>query len=119
MRVLLVEDSATIVRQLKNACSEEGVSKAEHATNAQDAARLIAEHAFDIAVIDVMLLDGATGIAIARALRASQPSCRILLCSSDNYQMTAASMKAMYVQKGPGFIDRIRAIIRSAKKEAT
>jgi DNA-binding response OmpR family regulator len=116
MRILIVEDSPTIVQRLKRICADEGFAEIEHATNSVDAGELVAKARFDLAIVDAMLSDGATGILVARALRAAQPRCHIILCSSDEYCMTAASMQAVYVQKGIGFPDRIREAIRKVKR---
>jgi DNA-binding response OmpR family regulator len=115
MRILIVEDSPTVFQRLKRICVEEGFATIAHATNSVDARWLVARP-FDLAIVDVMLTDGATGILVARKLRASQPRCHIILCSSDEYRLTAASMRAVYVQKGIGFPERIREMIRSTMK---
>jgi DNA-binding response OmpR family regulator len=101
-RALIVEDSATVFQRLNRVCAEEGFVEIEHTTNSVDARRLVARP-FDIAIVDVMLTDGATGILVARALRRAQPHCRIILCSSDDYTRTAQSMNAVYIQKVSAF----------------
>jgi DNA-binding response OmpR family regulator len=117
MRVLIVEDSITVAIRLIRICNEEGFEHVCQAVNMKEAESFIALHSFDLAIVDVMLADGAIGIPIARNLRKAQPKCPIVLCSSDNFTLTARSMRATFVQKGILFPERIRDVIRSMKGE--
>ena len=55
MRVLVVEDSWHVARAIKSALDEMGMVVAKPAATLATANRLIAEHIFDLAVVDINL----------------------------------------------------------------
>lgn len=71
LRVLIVEDEALLLMQLESTIEDEGhdvVGTAMTAGEAISLARLVEP---DVAFVDLQLLDGPTGIQVARFLRTS------------------------------------------------
>lgn len=85
MRILLVEDDASIVRALSELLRSEGHETA-HAARQDDAIDLLKRERFDLALLDVTLAQG-TGFAVCAAARDAAPGMPVifLTASDDEY----------------------------------
>lgn len=85
MRILLVEDDASIVRALSELLRSEGYETA-HAARQDDAIDLLRRERFDLALLDVTLAQG-TGFAVCAAARDAAPGMPVifLTASDDEY----------------------------------
>lgn len=85
MRILLVEDDASIVRALSELLRSEGYETA-HAARQDDAIDLLRRERFDLALLDVTLAKG-TGFAVCAAARDAAPGMPVvfLTASDDEY----------------------------------
>lgn len=70
LRILVVEDEALIVLELECLLDELGYVTVGVAGNATEAIALGRSTVPDIALVDIHLVDGPTGVAVARALSA-------------------------------------------------
>lgn len=68
LRVLVVEDEALVAAELECLIAEAGHTVVGHAVTGEEALALAAELTPNIALVDVNLLDGATGVGVARRL---------------------------------------------------
>lgn len=85
MRILLVEDDASIVRALSELLRAEGYEVVD-AARQDDAIRLLERDRFDLALLDVTLAQG-TGFAVCAAARDAAPGMPVifLTASDDEY----------------------------------
>ena len=85
MRILLVEDDASIVRALSELLRAEGYEVVD-AARQDDAIRLLERDRFDLALLDVTLAQG-TGFAVCVAARDAAPGMPVifLTASDDEY----------------------------------
>lgn len=85
MRILLVEDDASIVRALSELLRSEGYETA-HAARQDDAIDLLRRERFDLALLDVTLAQG-TGFTVCAAARDAAPGMPVifLTASDDEY----------------------------------
>lgn len=85
MRILLVEDDASIVRALSELLRAEGFEVVD-AARQDDAIRLLERDRFDLALLDVTLAQG-TGFAVCAAARDAAPGMPVifLTASDDEY----------------------------------
>lgn len=81
VRVLLVEDNRELRKTLAVILRVAGL-KVDTASDASDAFRMIAQHHYDVAVVDMVLLPGASGIEVIRNLRSTSPATRIFPCTA-------------------------------------
>ncbi|MBP1183178.1 response regulator [Methylobacterium sp. PvR107] len=72
LRVLVVEDEALIALELESLLDELGHVTVGVAGNAAEAIAMGRSTAPDVALVDIYLVDGPTGIEVARALSADQ-----------------------------------------------
>lgn len=123
-RILLVEDDAAIVRTLSDLLNREGY--VTRCARTQDAAlALLADEAFDLALLDVSLPQG-NGFAICAAARDVAPSMPVIfLTASDDEYSTVAGLEmgaVDYIAKpfrARELLSRIRvALRRSAGSDA-
>ena len=68
MRVLIVEDEVLLAVELEHVVSEAGHSVVGHAMEGPEAIDLASRHRPDLALVDVHLQDGPTGVEAARRL---------------------------------------------------
>jgi len=80
MRVLIIEDDSETLAYLRRGLEESG-HNVTHAADAKDGMYLALDGAYDVAVIDRML-PGADGLAIVRAMRASENETPVLILSA-------------------------------------
>lgn len=91
MRILLVEDDASIVRALSELLRSEGYETA-HAARQDDAIDLLRRERFDLALLDVTLAQG-TGFAVCAAARDAAPGMpAIFLTASDDEYSTVMGL---------------------------
>ena len=70
MRVLIVEDEVLLAVELEHVLCEAGHSVVGHAMEGDEAVHLASTHQPDLALVDVHLQDGPTGVQTARTLSA-------------------------------------------------
>lgn len=91
MRVLLVEDDAAIVAALTDLLTHEGFEVESDGTQS-GACRLLAEQAFDIALLDVTLAEGSGFVVCAAAQKVAPSMPVIFLTASDDEYSTVAGL---------------------------
>ncbi|WP_246775585.1 response regulator [Methylobacterium aquaticum] len=82
LRVLIVEDEAFIALELECLLEEAGYVPVGVATRSGDAITLARDLAPDIALVDIHLADGPTGVAVARTLSA-RPGLTVLFTTAN------------------------------------
>jgi DNA-binding NarL/FixJ family response regulator len=82
IRVLVVENDPFTLTTLVNACEYQRVSVVGRATTARDALELQRETEPDVALLDLDLGIGPTGVDLAHALRIRQPEIGIVMLST-------------------------------------
>jgi DNA-binding NarL/FixJ family response regulator len=93
LRVALVEDDAFMRLALSAALKTRGLEVVFEASNATDAVQLAESHIIDVAVLDLHLGVGPTGIDVAQALRRKDPSVGIVfLTSFDDPRLLSANL---------------------------
>jgi two-component system response regulator PilR (NtrC family) len=118
MRALVVDDEQNIRKVLNVLLSENGFEIRE-AANIADSNKLINEHYFDIAIIDLRLSDG-SGIDILRTIKEQNPETVVLIITA--FASTETAIAAMklgaydYVTK-PFNLDEIRIVIKNIKEK--
>ena len=80
MRLLIVEDSQTLADTLRATLTEEG-HVCDHAANGVLALQFIAQHPYDLLVLDWML-PGRDGLEVLKALRSSGAATQVLMLSA-------------------------------------
>lgn len=81
-RVLIVEDDTFTRLMLYTALKSQGLSNVFESPTAAEAAKLIETHDFDVAVLDLHLGVGPTGIDVAQAIRRKNPAAGIVFLTS-------------------------------------
>jgi DNA-binding NarL/FixJ family response regulator len=81
-RILIVEDDTFTRLMLYTALKSQGFSSVYESASASDAAKLIDSQNFDVAVLDLHLGIGPTGIDVAQALRRKSPGVGIVFLTS-------------------------------------
>lgn len=118
MRALIVDDEQNIRKVLNVLLSENGFEIRE-AANIAGANKLINEHYFDIAIIDLRLSDG-SGIDILKTIKEQNPETVVLIITA--FASTETAIAAMklgaydYVTK-PFNLDEIRVVTRNIKEK--
>lgn len=79
-RILIVDDEESHRKTLAIGLRLEGFEVAD-ARDGEDALRWLAEHAADLAIIDLMM-PGINGLELARRLRMRHPDVRVILTSA-------------------------------------
>lgn len=69
LRILLVEDEALLALQLEMLIADLGHEPVGHAMGSRDAIELFRLTQPDVALVDIHLLDGPTGVDVARTMR--------------------------------------------------
>lgn len=82
LRVLIVEDEAFIALELECLLEEAGYLPVGVATRSSEAIALARDLAPDIALVDIHLADGPTGVAVAQALSA-RPGTTVLFTTAN------------------------------------
>lgn len=81
-RILIVEDDTFTRLMLYTALKSQGLSNVFESPTAAEAAKLIETHDFDVAVLDLHLGVGPTGIDVAQAIRRKNPAAGIVFLTS-------------------------------------
>ncbi len=79
--VLLVEDSLGLRQTLADILRITDM-KVDTARDASAAFRLLAHHRYDVAIVDMVLLPGPSGIEVIRTIRSSSPATRVFACTA-------------------------------------
>lgn len=91
MKILLVEDDPSIVSALASLLENEGFAVRACATQ-KDACGMLAEEAFDIALLDITLAEG-NGFAVCAAAKEAAPEMPVIfLTASDDEYSTVAGL---------------------------
>jgi CheY-like chemotaxis protein len=80
VKLLLVDDERDLLAFLSRLLTVAGC-EIKSATNPADARRLAEDQAFDVLLTDIDMQGAATGISLARDLRAQQPGLRVIFMS--------------------------------------
>ncbi|HIW75137.1 MULTISPECIES: response regulator transcription factor [Gordonibacter] len=119
MRILIVEDDATIVGSLTELLHREGYETA-NAARQDEAVELLCAGAFDLALVDVALAQG-NGFAVCAAAKAADPAPAVIfLTASDDEYSTVAGLDMGaddYIAKpfrARELLSRIKSVLRRA-----
>jgi len=80
-RVLLVEDSRGLRHTLADILRTTGM-RVDTAADASEAFRLLARRRYDVAIVDLVLLPGPSGIEVIRQLKSNSPTTRVFACTA-------------------------------------
>jgi DNA-binding response OmpR family regulator len=105
LRVLIVEDEALLLMQLEATIEEEGHDVVGTAMSSGEAIALARLVEPDIAFVDLHLLDGPTGIYVARHLRASDKTLVVFITANatrvpEDYEGAAGIVAKPFSQAG-------------------
>src|SRR5208283_4346850 len=118
MRALIVDDEANIRKSLKLLLAETGFETYQ-GSGLAEAAPLIAQHYFDLAIVDLRLGDG-SGIDLLKELKDISPDTVVLIITAFASTETAISAMKLgaydYVTK-PFNIDEIRIALKNIKEK--
>src|SRR5208282_3145342 len=118
MRALIVDDEANIRKALQLLLAETGFETYQ-GSGLAEAGPLIAQHYFDIAIIDLRLGDG-SGIDLLKELKDISPDTVVLMITAFASTETAISAMKLgaydYVTK-PFNIDEIRIVLTNIKEK--
>ena len=81
LRVLLVDDDADVLVMLQAVLTNRSLDVVGLATNGEDAERVAATIAPDVAVVDYMM-PGMTGVETATRIKAVRPQCTVIIFSA-------------------------------------
>ena len=118
MRALIVDDEANIRKSLKFLLDETGFETYQ-GSGVAEAGQLIAQHYFDLAIIDLRLGDG-SGIDLLKELKDLSPDTVVLIITA--FASTETAISAMkfgaydYVTK-PFNIEEIRIVLKNIKEK--
>lgn len=123
VRVFLVDDHDVVRRGLKEMIeSAEDMTVVGEAASAEEALEAIGEASPDVAVLDVLMPPGGTGIELCRELRARNESLVTLMLSGiDDQQTVLAAMMAgasgfvLKRLRGPDLVESIRRVAGGEK----
>ena len=91
-RVLLVDDNAALVDNLRQILEDEGYAVQSASTASE--AELKAEHGFDVALVDLRLPDGEGTVLTQRLHRRSPESAVVLLTGFATLETAIAAVRA-------------------------
>lgn len=123
MRILVIEDEPKVARFIQRSLKQQAYA-VDLADNGEDGLQLVADHDYDLIVLDVML-PGRDGFAVLRELRASRQAIRVLVLTArdgltdrvrgldlgaDDYLVKPFDLDE--------FLARVRALLRRVATEA-
>jgi DNA-binding response OmpR family regulator len=115
LQALIVEDQSLIAEDLAALVQETGAVVVGIAAGATDALLLAAEHRPDVALVDIMLLDGHDGIQVANDIR-EMVDASIIFCTGSGDPVTrkriCAFGRAQLLLKPYDLHDVTRAMLR-------
>ena len=105
LRVLIVEDEALLLMQLEASVEAEGHEVVGTAMSAGEAIALARMVEPDVAFVDLQLLDGPTGIFVARHLRGTEKTMVVFITANaaripDDYEGAAGIVSKPFSQAG-------------------
>ena len=105
LRVLIVEDEALLLMQLEMAVEEEGHDVVGTAMTSGEAIALATMVEPDVAFVDLQLLDGPTGVDVARYLRGSNKTMVVFITANatrlpTDYEGAAGVVSKPFSQAG-------------------
>lgn len=105
LRVMIVEDEALLLMQLESTIEDEGHDVVGTAMTSGEAIALARLVEPDIAFVDLHLLDGPTGIYVARHLRASDKTLVVFITANatripEDYEGAAGIVSKPFSQAG-------------------
>jgi DNA-binding response OmpR family regulator len=81
IRVLLVEDDHGLRQTLADILRVAGMN-VNTAADSSDAFRMLARRRYDVAIVDLVLLPGPSGIDVIRHIKSSSPTTRVFACTA-------------------------------------
>ena len=105
LRVLIVEDEALLLMQLEMAVEDEGHDVVGTAMTSGEAIALAGMVEPDVAFVDLQLLDGPTGVDVARYLRGSKGTMVVFITANatrlpSDYEGAAGIVSKPFSQAG-------------------
>ena len=105
LRVLIVEDEALLLMQLETTVEDEGHDVVGTAMTSGEAIALARMLEPDVAFIDLQLLDGPTGVDVARFLRGSNDTMVVFITANatrlpEDYEGAAGIVSKPFSQAG-------------------
>jgi len=117
MITLICEDDILIAQNIMEEMAAAGLTTVGPARDSDEAMNAAQEHDVSIAVIDLTLSDGRSGVALARALH--RRGCAIIVCSGDFLtpeELSDVYHKFLRKPTPPGaIVDCVRAAIRGQR----
>jgi len=121
MITLICEDDILIARDIMDEMASAGLAAVGPACNYEEAMIAAAVHNVSVAVIDLTLSDGRSGVDLARALH--RRGCAIIVCSADILppeELSDLGHKFLQKPTPPGaIVDCVRAAIRGRLPSAS
>ena len=93
-RVLLVEDSHGLRQTMADILRATGM-RVDTARDASEAFRMLARRRYDVAIVDLVLLPGPSGIDVIRHLKSSSPTTRVFACTAYTRGELLADVRAL------------------------
>ena len=105
LRILIVEDEAILLMQLEAMFEDEGHTVVGTAMSSAEAIELASRTQPDIAIVDIHLLDGSSGIEVARHLRTSGETLVVFVTANakkvpEDYEGAVGLISKPYSQAG-------------------
>jgi len=98
IRVLLVEDSQALRLTLADILRTAGM-KVDTAPDASIAFGKLGRHRYDVAIVDMILLPGPSGIEVIRNIRSNWPATRVFACTAYCEGDLLADARALGVER--------------------
>jgi DNA-binding NarL/FixJ family response regulator len=93
-RILVVDDDVLVGRALERTLRNAGDVHVEHCVRADEAVARAEQAEFDLVVLDLQMPD-ASGVDVARRIRAKRPSARLLFISADTTSRLATEARTI------------------------
>jgi len=105
LRILIVEDEAILLMQLEAMFEDEGHIVVGTAMSSTEAIEVARQTKPDIAIVDIHLLDGSSGLEVARHLRASGETLVVFVTANakrvpEDYEGAVGLISKPYSQAG-------------------
>jgi DNA-binding response OmpR family regulator len=97
-RVLLVEDSRALRLTLADILRIAGI-KVDTAPDASAAFGKLGHRRYDVAIVDMVLLPGPSGIEVIRSIRSNSPATRVFACTAYYEGDLLAETRALGVER--------------------
>ncbi len=112
LKVLIVEDEALLAMELEDVIAEAGHTVVGCAASLAAACRLIDSEKADLALVDVHLSDGPTGIEVAEYIRRASPSPVVVFLTANPKRIPADFVGAVGVIAKPYTVNGLASALR-------